>query len=56
MIDLGSFTPELADFADVIQGKKTPAAGPEMSLGELRTALAIYKSAATKQWTKVWDL
>jgi len=52
---LGSFTPELADFALVVQGRKTPAAGPEMSLGELRTALAIYHSAKSNLWAKVWD-
>jgi predicted dehydrogenase len=45
----------LADFAAAIQTKKAPVAGPEMSLGELRTALAIYKSANNRQWAKVWD-
>ncbi len=29
-------------------------AGPEVSLGELRTALAIYRSAQHGRWEKVW--
>ena len=46
---------ELADFAQaVLQG--TPlVAGPEESLGELRTALAMYRSAESRQWEKVWN-
>ena len=49
-----SFAPELADFARAVLDGRPPAAGPEQSLGELRTALAIYRSAATRQWEKVW--
>ena len=46
---------ELADFASAVQ-KGTPlTAGPEYSLGELRTALAIYRSVESRQWEKVWD-
>jgi predicted dehydrogenase len=50
-----AFGLELADFAQaVLQG--TPLkAGPEESLGELRTTLAMYRSAESHQWEKVWD-
>ena len=33
---------------------RRPQAGPEESLGELRTALAIYRSAASGGWEDVW--
>lgn len=49
-----SFGYELQDFALAILEDKELAAGPDYSLGELRTALAIYRSAQTKQWEKVW--
>jgi UDP-N-acetyl-2-amino-2-deoxyglucuronate dehydrogenase len=49
-----SFGPELADFAAAVLDGKVLAAGPEQSLGELRTALAIYRSAASGSWEKVW--
>jgi UDP-N-acetyl-2-amino-2-deoxyglucuronate dehydrogenase len=50
-----SFGPELADFARAVLDGTPPAAGPEESLGELRTALAIYRSADTRRWERVWD-
>jgi predicted dehydrogenase len=50
-----SFGPELADFARACLDGTPPAAGPEESLGELRTSLAIYRSAASRRWEKVWD-
>lgn len=50
-----SFGYELQDFALAVLEGKALEAGPEYSLGELRTALAIYRSAETKQWEKVWD-
>ena len=50
-----SFGPELADFAAAVLDGKALAAGPEQSLGELRTALAIYRSAASGAWEKVWE-
>lgn len=50
-----SFGPELKDFSDVILDGVTPAAGPEKSLGELRTALALYRSAESGQWETVWE-
>jgi len=49
-----SFGPELADFAAAVLDGKTLAAGPEQALGELRAALAIYRSAETGQWEPVW--
>lgn len=50
-----SFGFELQDFVSaVLQG--TPlAASPEYSLGELRTALAMYRSVESGRWEKVWD-
>ncbi|MEZ4709927.1 MAG: Gfo/Idh/MocA family oxidoreductase [Caldilineaceae bacterium] len=50
-----SFGPELRDFAHVVLDGAVPAAGPEQSLGELRTALALYRSAESGQWEKVWE-
>lgn len=49
-----SFGYELADFASAVLDGTPLAAAPEYSLGELRTALAIYRSAASRQWEKVW--
>ena len=49
-----SFGPELDDFSKAVLDGKQPEAGPEMALGELRTALAIYRSAANNRWEKVW--
>ncbi|MCZ6890640.1 MAG: Gfo/Idh/MocA family oxidoreductase [Gammaproteobacteria bacterium] len=50
-----SFGFELHDFSlAVLQGQPLRAP-PEYSLGELRTALAIYRSAASRRWEKVWE-
>ena len=49
-----SFGPELEDFSRAVLDGKTLEAGPEQALGELRIALAIYRSAASRQWEKVW--
>ena len=49
-----SFGPELADFAAAVLDGAALAAGPEQALGELRTALAIYRSAESGRWEKVW--
>ena len=49
-----SFSRELEDFEAVVLDGKQPAAGPEQSLGELRTAMAIYRSAASGAWETVW--
>ena len=45
---------ELADFAAAVLEGTELTAGPEVSLGELRTALAMYRSAESRQWEKVW--
>ncbi len=50
-----SFGPQLEDFARVVLDGAEPAAPAEHSLGELRTALALYRSAASSAWEKVWD-
>ena len=49
-----SFGPELADFAAAILDGKVPDAPPEHALGELRTALALYRSATSQRWEQVW--
>jgi len=49
-----SYGPELADFARTVLTGAPLAAGPEVSVGELRTALAMYRSAESKRWEKVW--
>lgn len=46
---------ELADFAQAVLAGTPLVAGPEESLGELRTALAMYRSAESGHWEKVWD-
>ena len=44
----------IKDFCEVVLDGKTMAAPPEFSLGELRTALALYKSIKSGTWEKVW--
>ena len=48
-----SFGYELQDFAECVLNGKELEASAEYSLGELGTALAIYKSTQTKQWEPV---
>jgi len=50
-----SYPGEFADFAAAVLHGTPLAAGPEVALGELRTALAMYRSAETRRWEKVWD-
>ena len=50
-----SFGPEIADFESAVLHGKPLEAGPEETLAELRTALAMYRSAKSGQWEKVWD-
>ncbi len=50
-----SYGYELNDFAGAVLDGTALAASAEYSLGELRTALAIYRSAESRQWEKVWD-
>ena len=45
----------IEDFAHAVLSGRAPAATAVDSLAELRTALAIYKSAQTGQWEAVWD-
>ena len=49
-----SFGHELDDFANAVLHGSALQAGPEDSLGELRTALAMYRSAESRQWESVW--
>ncbi len=49
-----SFGYELDDFTQAVLDGKVLDASPEYSLGELRTALALYRSAENRQWEKVW--
>ena len=49
-----SYGVELADFASFVLDDTPLAAPPEYALGELRTALAMYRSVMTGRWEKVW--
>jgi len=49
-----AFGSELLDFECAVLDGTPLAATPEYSLGELRTALAMYRSAETKRWEPVW--
>ncbi len=49
-----SFGYELEDFECAVLDGTRLQATPEYSLGELQTAFAIYRSALTRQWEKVW--
>lgn len=44
---------EMADFENAVLDGSPLAAGPEQSLGELRAALALYRSVETRCWEKV---
>lgn len=48
-----SFGPELKDFSDAVLDGTPLAAPPEYSLGELRTVLALYRSAHSGRWEAV---
>jgi UDP-N-acetyl-2-amino-2-deoxyglucuronate dehydrogenase len=50
---LQSYEGELADFARAVLRGTAPAAAAEYAVGELALALAMYRSAETKQWEKV---
>ena len=50
-----SYPGEFADFAAAVLDGTPLAAGPEAALGELRVALALYRSAETRRWEKVWQ-
>ena len=50
---LRSYEGELADFASAVRRGTTPAAPAAYAVGELRLALAMYRSAETGRWEKV---
>ena len=52
---VASYGVELDDFSRAVLDGKALQAPPEFALGELRTALAMYRSAASGRWEKVWD-
>jgi predicted dehydrogenase len=49
-----SYAGQLRDFARAALEGLGPAAGPEVALGELRTALAMERSAGSGRWERVW--
>jgi len=51
---LRSYPGEFADFAAAVLTGRALAAGPESALGELRVALALYRSTRSGAWEKVW--
>ena len=50
-----SYPGEFADFAQAILHGRPPAAGPASALGELRVALALYRSVESRRWEPVWE-
>jgi predicted dehydrogenase len=50
---LRSYEAQLGDFANVVLHGVAPAATAHDALGEVRLALAMYRSADTKRWEKV---
>ncbi|MYJ73991.1 MAG: Gfo/Idh/MocA family oxidoreductase [Gammaproteobacteria bacterium] len=50
-----SYGVELHDFSCAVLDGKELEASPAFSLGELRTALAMYRSVESGRWEKVWD-
>lgn len=52
---LNSYRGELLDFAAAVLEGKRPLADAAYSLGELRAALAMYRSAESGRWEKVWE-
>ena len=50
-----SYGVELHDFSCAVLDGKEPEASPAYSLGEFRTALAMYRSVESGTWEKVWD-
>ncbi len=49
-----SYAGQFRDFASAALRGTPLAAGPEQALGELRTALAMERSAESRRWEKVW--
>ncbi len=51
---LESYAGQFRDFARAVREGAALEAGPEVALGELRTALAMARSAESGRWEKVW--
>lgn len=49
-----SYGAELKDFSEAVLDGSELAAAPEFAMGELRTAMAMYRSEETRRWEKVW--
>ena len=52
---VASYGVELHDFSCAVLDGKELEASPAFSLGELRTAFAMYRSVDSGRWEKVWD-
>jgi predicted dehydrogenase len=52
---LNSYRGEFLDFAAAVLEGKALAAEAAYSIGELRAALAMYRSAESGRWEKVWE-
>jgi UDP-N-acetyl-2-amino-2-deoxyglucuronate dehydrogenase len=50
-----SYEGEMADFEAAVLDGREPAASAEYAIGELRGALAMYRSADAGTWARVWD-
>jgi len=50
-----SYEGQFRDFAGAVLRGTPLAATAEYALGELRTALAMERSARTKRWERVWE-
>jgi predicted dehydrogenase len=51
---IGSFLPQMQDFAAAVLQGRSLAAPAEEALGELRVALAIYRSVDSGKWENIW--
>ena len=49
-----SYGVELHDFSQAVLTGSPLAAEPRVALGELRAALAMYRSVQSRQWEEVW--
>jgi predicted dehydrogenase len=52
---LASYEGEWSDFVAAVTTGTAPAATAEYALGELRLALAMYRSAESGHWEQVWE-
>lgn len=51
---MNSYGAEIRDFSEAVLDGTPMAAPPEFSLGEFRTAKAMYRSVESGHWEKVW--